>query len=92
MSKYQALIDALKAWPTSAFYTHPRDDNKWKENGAFAQACEPAVISSLLADLDAAVSLIEGVLMIDRGASGRIIIEGWQEETIRSALSQLKGD
>lgn len=30
--------------------------------------------------------MLEGVLLMGRGASGRIIIEGWQEETIRAAL------
>ena len=29
---------------------------------------------------------LEGVLKIGRGTSGRIIIEGWQEEVIRAAL------
>ena len=32
MHKYQTLIDALALEPTSALFTHPRDDNKWKEN------------------------------------------------------------
>ena len=56
---HQPLRDALKAGPTSAIYTHPRDDNKWKENDAFARACTPEAISALLADLDAAVKALD---------------------------------
>lgn len=54
MSKYQALIDALKVGPTSALFTHPRDCNAWKENEQFALACQPDTIRSLLADLERA--------------------------------------
>ena len=46
----ESLQAALDAGPTSAFYTHPRDDNKWKENEAFALACDPDTIRALLAD------------------------------------------
>lgn len=70
MSKYQALIDALKAGPTSAVYTHPRDDNKWKENDAFARACEPATIRSLLADLEMAEKALQSV--VDWGPFPRV--------------------
>ena len=34
--------------------------------------------------------LIDGVLKIGRGTSGRIILEGWHEETLRAALSNTK--
>lgn len=66
MHKYQTLIDALALEPTSALFTHPRDDNKWKENERFAIACEPEVIRSLLEDnerlRDALQELVESHL------------------------------
>ena len=34
---------------------------------------------------------LAGVLKIGRGSSGRIIIEGWQEEAIRAALKKHGG-
>lgn len=32
--------------------------------------------------------LLNGVLLMGRGTSGRIIVEGWQEEVLRAALSK----
>ena len=32
-----------------------------------------------------------GILKIERGTSGRIIIEGWQEGVIRAALTKAEG-
>lgn len=49
---YEALKAALAAGPTSAIYTHPRDDNKWFENEQFALACDPATIRALLKDAE----------------------------------------
>lgn len=49
---------ALEAGPTSAYYTHPRDDNKWRENEAFALACTPEAITALLAAADRADALL----------------------------------
>jgi hypothetical protein len=34
--------------------------------------------------------LLNGVLMMGRGTSGRIIVEGWQEEVLRAALSKAR--
>ena len=34
---------------------------------------------------------LAGVLKIGRGSSGRIIIEGWQEEAIRAAIKKHGG-
>ena len=35
---------------------------------------------------------LAGVLKIGRGSSGRIIIEGWQEEAIRAAIKKHGGN
>ena len=45
---FQALRDALAAGPTSAWDTHPRDTNLWKENERYAHACDPSTIRALL--------------------------------------------
>lgn len=34
--------------------------------------------------------LLNGVLLMGRGTSGRIIVEGWQEEVLRAALSKAR--
>ena len=34
---------------------------------------------------------LQGVLKIERGTSGRIIIEGWQEEVVRAAIAKATG-
>ncbi len=34
--------------------------------------------------------LLNGVLLMDRMYSGRIVIEGWQEEVLRAALSKAR--
>lgn len=47
------IKEALAMGPTSALFTHPRDDNKWKENEAFALACNPEAITALLGELEA---------------------------------------
>lgn len=49
-----SLIAALKACPTSAVNTHPRDDNKWRENEALARACDPKILNAILTELGAA--------------------------------------
>ena len=45
-------------------------------------------IEELTSERDALREILEGVLKFDRGTSGRIIIEGWQEEVIRAALEK----
>jgi len=85
--KHQPLRDALKAGPTSALYTHPRDDNMWMQNKAFATVCTPAAISALLADLDAVVGALE---MVSNHYSASL---DWQPPYVRAsraALSQIK--
>jgi len=45
----------------------------------------PRVLSELDGEL---LDLLNGVLKMERGSSGRIIIEGWQEEAIRAAIQK----
>lgn len=46
----------------------------------------------LIAAAPELLEVLQGVLMIDRGTSGRIIIEGWQEEVIRAAIAKATGE
>jgi hypothetical protein len=100
--KHQPLRDALKA-VTSTNWEHDGGADVFEvesgvlvastmetEDASYIAAANPAAISALLADLDAAVEMLQGVLKIDRGSSGRIILEGWHEEAINTALSQIK--
>ena len=34
---------------------------------------------------------LKGVLKVERGSSGRIILEGWHEEAIRAAIAKATG-
>jgi len=34
---------------------------------------------------------LKGVLKVERGSSGRIILEGWHEEAIRAAIAKARG-
>ena len=47
----KAIREALEAGATSAFYTHPRDDNRWRENERLALACNPEAMTALLSQL-----------------------------------------
>ncbi len=38
------------------------------------------------------LATLQGVLKIARGTSGRIIIEGWQENVIRAAIARATGE
>lgn len=64
------------------------DVKRGQTNAAYIAAANPAVILELIAERDALREILEGVLKFDRGTSGRIIIEGWQEEVIRAALEK----
>lgn len=78
MSKAEELANKLG-------YTkglEPLDDGHIKEAAAHIRALD----ASHQRLLDA----LEGVLKIGRGTSGRIILEGWHEEPIRSAIKQAK--
>ena len=50
----EAIKEALKAGPTSAYIKHFIYDEKWQENIEFAKACNPAAIRSLIERLEAA--------------------------------------
>ncbi len=66
--KYQALRDALKACPTSMDFDNAAmtqgvidyEVSKWPLANFYSEA-NPATITALLADLDAAVSMLEKV-------------------------------
>ena len=45
----------------------------------------------LIASAPELLESLQGVLKIERGTSGRIIIEGWQEEVIRAAVAKATG-
>jgi hypothetical protein len=47
----KAIREALEAGATSAFYTDPRDDNRWRENERLALACSPEALTALLSQL-----------------------------------------
>lgn len=46
--------------------------------------------SQLLERVKELEELLNGVLLMGRGTSGRIIVEGWQEEVLRAALSKAR--
>lgn len=43
-----AIQAALTAGADSAWYTHPRDANRWRENEALAHACHPDYMKPIL--------------------------------------------
>ena len=54
-SNIEALRAALAAGPTPGphhVYTHPRDDNNWRANQYWHQACWPQYVAELLAEVD----------------------------------------
>lgn len=53
----------------------------------YQAASELRRLDSVNAEL---LDALKGVLKIDRGTSGRIIIELWQEEAIRAAIAKAK--
>lgn len=53
-----------------------------------AAAAELRRLHALNAEL---LETLGGILKIGRGSSGRIIIEGWQEDVIRSAIAKAEG-
>jgi hypothetical protein len=44
--------------------------------------------SQLVEQREELLSMLKGVLMMGRGPSGRIIVEGWQEEVLRTAIAK----
>lgn len=38
------------------------------------------------------LEMLQGVLKIERGSSGRIILEGWHEDAIRAAIAKATGE
>lgn len=65
----EAIKKALEAEPTSSFYTHPRDDNKWKENEALALACDPDTLRELIKRLEQQDQLIAEAVAVERKKS-----------------------
>lgn len=63
--------------------------DKWAETGL--GEAEQEANARLIAAAPDLLDALQGVLKIDRGTSGRIIIEGWQEEVIRAAIAKATG-
>jgi hypothetical protein len=117
MSKYQALIDALKAGPDNwkaDQYGNLRNesnesvrlngvslpcgrvtaDDPAHKNTAYVLAANPATISALLADLEAAKAALEDIqsaIYMDDAGQFRLT-RRFDESALHAALSQLKGD
>ena len=89
--KYQALRDALKACPTSMDFDNAAmtqgvigyEVSKWPLANFYSEA-NPATITALLADLDAAVGALE--MMADYTADQGHLMQGLASST----LSQIK--
>ena len=54
----------------------------------YIATANPAAILSLLDRVKALEEGLNGVLLCGRGTSGRIILEGWQEEAARALLEK----
>jgi hypothetical protein len=97
--KYQALRDALKACPTSMDFDNAAmtqgvigyEVSKWPLANFYSEA-NPATITALLADLDAAVSMldeIESAIYMDDAGQIRFT-RNFDESAFYSTLSQIK--
>ena len=69
-------------------YTNPRDSDKWRDNEAWHRAASPEAVTALPDRVKALEEGLNGVLLCGRGTSGRIILEGWQEEAARALLEK----
>lgn len=77
--KYFKPVPVASAWREGAWVGEDGTDES-RANG------------QLMAAAPELLEVLRGVLKIDRGTSGRIIIEGWQEEVIRAAIAKATGE
>ena len=73
-----AIQQALDSGATSAWFTHPRDDNHWRENEELAHACHPDNLKAVLTHISALQAALK-----DRDA---------EIERLRAMLLQAKSD
>ena len=63
-----------------------------RSHPTLAELCAAAELRRLHSINAELLAALQGVLKIERGTSGRIIMEGWQEDVIRAAITKATGE